>query len=205
MIVGTAGFTAALSLQRMEANGQSPANGPVVVTGATGGVGSFAVSMLAARGYRPIAVTGRPEHEGYLRQLGAQEVATPESLRLGSRPLEAARFGGAIDNVGGTLLAGLLRHVDLWGNVAAVGMAADPAFDATVFPFILRGVSLLGASSANCPMPLRASVWNRLGGELKPATLDAIVSEVVGLEGVPAACERLLGRQVRGRILVSCA
>jgi NADPH2:quinone reductase len=204
MVLGTAGFTAALAIHRMEVNGQSPDAGPIVVTGATGGVGSVAVSMLAQRGYTVLAVTGRPEHEAYLKGLGAHEVSTPEGLHLGSRPLESTRFGGAIDNVGGPLLAGLIRHVGLWGNVAAIGNAADPAFDATVYPFILRGVSLLGASSANCPMPLRAAIWTRLGADLAPHTLADIVSRTVPLADVIGACETLMNRTARGRVLVDC-
>jgi acrylyl-CoA reductase (NADPH) len=204
MALGTAGFTGALALHRMEVNGQAPDLGPIVVTGATGGVGSTAVSMLAARGYRVIAVSGRPEHDPYLRSLGADDVTTPEGLQLGTRPLEGARFGGAIDNVGGELLAGLLRHVQLWGNIAAIGMAGGADFQATVFPFILRGVSLLGASSMNCPMKLRTAMWNRLGSELKPAHLAQIAAETVRLRDVIAACEKVIDRKARGRIVVDC-
>jgi acrylyl-CoA reductase (NADPH) len=204
MALGTAGFTAALALHRMETNGQVPPLGPIVVTGATGGVGSAAISMLKRRDYAVIAVSGRPEHTGYLRSLGADEVATPESLALGTRPLEASRFGGAIDNVGGALLAGLLRHIALWGNVASIGNASGAAFDATVFPFILRGVSLLGASSANCSMDLRARTWTRLGDDLKPPSLDRIVSRTVRLEQVIEACATLMNRTALGRVLVDC-
>jgi len=204
MVLGTAGFTAALALHRMEVNGQAPGQGPVVVTGATGGVGSAAVSMLKKRGYRVIAVSGRPEHAAYLRELGADEVSSPDALGVGSRPLEATRFGGAIDNVGGPLLSGLIRHVALWGNVAAVGNAAGPAFEATVFPFILRGVSLLGASSTNCPMALRVAIWNRLGADLKPPALDRIVSRTVPLAEVIPACATLMNRTALGRVLVDC-
>ncbi len=204
MTLGTAGFTAALALHRMEVNGQAPTLGPIVVTGATGGVGSAAVSMLAARGYDVVAVSGRPEHEAYLRALGAREVRTPESLDLGSRPLDRARFGGVIDNVGGELLARLIPHVQLWGNVAAVGNAAAPAFETTVFPFILRGVSLLGASSANCPMELRSDIWTRLGGELKPPHLEMIATGTVSLEDVIAGCQTLMERRGLGRTLVAC-
>ncbi len=204
MALGTAGFTAALSLHRMEVNGQAPGLGPIVVTGATGGVGSTAVSMLAARGYRVIAVSGRPEHEGYLRSLGAHEVTTPEGLQLGTRPLESARFGGVIDNVGGDLLAGLLRHVQLWGNVGAIGMAGGADFQASVFPFILRGVSLLGASSMNCPMGLRAEIWTRLGSGLKPPHLAQIAAETVPLRDVIPACEKVMARKALGRIVVDC-
>jgi acrylyl-CoA reductase (NADPH) len=204
MTLGTAGFTAALALHRMEVNGQAPERGPIVVTGATGGVGSAAISMLAARGYRVIAVSGRPEHEDYLRSLGAHEVTTPDGLQLGTRALESARFGGAIDNVGGDLLAGLLRHVQPWGNVAAIGMAGGADFQASVFPFILRGVSLLGASSMDCPMPLRAEIWHRLGEDLKPPHLAQIGAETVPLKDAIAACEKVMARQARGRIVVDC-
>jgi NADPH2:quinone reductase len=205
MALGTAGFTAALAVVRMELIGQRPELGPIVVTGATGGVGSIAVSMLAARGYSVTAVSGRPEHHAYLRGLGATEVASPESLALGSRPLEAARFGGVIDNVGGELLAGLVRHVAPWGQVACIGMAASPELAGTVFPLILRGVSLLGVTSTNCPMPLRRDVWARLGGDLKPPHLATIVSRVVPLAEVLEAAPLLMQRRALGRFLVSCS
>jgi acrylyl-CoA reductase (NADPH) len=205
MELGTAGFTAALAIHRMELNGQRPDMGPVVVTGATGGVGSIAISILAGCGYRVVAVSGRPEHRAYLEALGAAEVVTPEQLALGSkRPLEAARFGGVIDNVGGALLSGLTRHVGLWGQIACIGMAASPELETTVFPLILRGVSLLGVSSGNCPMPLRKEVWGRLGGGLKPAGLDAIATTTIGLDEVPAAAQQLMERQALGRIVVDC-
>ena len=204
MALGTAGFTAALALHRMEVNGQSPGTGPIVVTGATGGVGSAAVSMLAQRGYQVVAVSGRPEHEAYLRGLGATEVSTPDAMTLGSRPLEAARFGGVIDNVGGSLLSGLIRHVVSWGNVAAIGNAAGPAFESSVYPFILRGVSLLGVSSANCPMALRTALWNRLGTDLKPPALGRMASRTVLLADVIDACDTLMSRTSLGRVLVDC-
>jgi acrylyl-CoA reductase (NADPH) len=203
MILGTAGFTAALAVDRMELNGQSPEQGKVVVTGATGSVGSVAVEILAARGYSVLAVSGRPEHQGYLRRLGAAEVKTPAELALGMRPLEAARFGGVIDNVGGELLAGLVRHVGLWGQVACIGMAASPELSGTVFPLILRGVSLLGTSSNNCPMPLRRQIWDRLGADLRPPRLEQIVSGEVPLDGVVDAATLLLDRRALGRTLVS--
>ena len=204
MTLGTAGFSAALVIHRMEVNGQKPELGPIVVTGASGGVGSAAICMLAARGYRVIAVTGRSEHESYLRQLGAHEVTSPGALNLGARPLETARFGGVIDTVGGALLAGLLRHVQSWGSVGAIGNAGGAAFDATVFPFILRGVSLIGASSTNCPMGLRAKIWARLGLDLKPRYLQQIAGRVVPLAGVIEACALVMERKARGRIVVDC-
>jgi NADPH2:quinone reductase len=202
MVLGTAGFTAALALHRMEQLDQRPDLGPIVVTGASGGVGSIAISILAAKGYKTVAVSGRLEHHGYLRTLGATEVVTPDDLALGTRALESARFGGAIDNVGGTVLAGLIRHVNLWGNIASIGNAGGPSFDATVFPFILRGVSLVGISSANCPMPLRKAVWQRLGGDLKPAHLGAIGHRVIGLDEVIAEAASLLDRERYGRTVV---
>ena len=203
MILGTAGFTAALAVVRMELNGQSPGKGPIVVTGATGGVGSVAVSILAARGYRVIAVSGRPEHADYLRGLGAAEVVAPADLQLGSRPLESTRYGGVIDNVGGELLAGLVRHVGLWGQVASIGMASSPDLATSVFPLILRGVSLLGVSSGNCPMPLRHEVWTRLGRDLKPPQLGAIASREVPLAQVIETAPLLMERRALGRILVA--
>jgi putative YhdH/YhfP family quinone oxidoreductase len=202
MILGTAGFTAALAIVRMELLGQRPEMGLIVVTGATGGVGSVAVSILSSRGYRVLAVSGRPEHHDYLRGLGATEVKTPTELELGSRPLEAARFGGVIDNVGGELLAGLVRHVGLWGQVACIGMAASHEFATSVFPLILRGVSLLGVSSGNCPMPLRAEVWSRLGRDLRPPHLAGIVSREVPLEAVVETAPLLVERRALGRVLV---
>ena len=204
MALGTAGFTAGLAVARMELNGQAPDRGPIVVAGATGGVGSLAVSMLAGRGYRVLAVSGRPEHHDYLRRLGAAEVKTPAELELGSRPLETARFGGVVDNVGGELLAGLVRHVGLWGQVACIGMAASHELTTSVFPLILRGVSLLGVSSGNCPMPLRHEVWKRLGADLKPPHVASIASREVPLDAVIESASLLIERRALGRILVRC-
>jgi NADPH2:quinone reductase len=204
MILGTAGFTAALALHRMETLGQHPGLGPVVVTGASGGVGSFAVSMLAARGYEAIAVTGRPAHTAYLADLGARAVITPEALALGTKPLEQGRFGGAIDTVGGPLLSALLRHIRPWGNVASIGNAGGVAVETTVYPFILRGISLVGASASNCPMDQRQALWRRLGTDLKPAGLASVVDRVVPLAGVLEAARAVLDREVRGRVVVDC-
>jgi NADPH2:quinone reductase len=204
MVLGTAGFTAALAIHRMELLGQRPEQGPIVVTGATGGVGSIAIAILSARGYAVTAVSGRPQHREYLLGLGAAQVVTPDELRLGSRPLEASRFGGAVDNVGGELLAGLTRHVGPWGQIACIGMAGSPDLTVSVFPLILRGVSLLGVSSGNCPMPLRTEVWSRLGSELRPPRLETVVSRVVPLDGVVEAAALLVERRSLGRILVDC-
>ncbi len=205
MIHGTAGFTAALAIYRMQQMGQDPGKGPIVVTGASGGVGSIAIAILTRLGYETTAVTGRQEYEAYLRELGADSVVSPEALQLGKRPLEKARFGGVIDNVGGELLSSLISHVNLWGNVAAIGMAQSMELTTTVFPFILRGVNLLGASSANCPMPLRTEVWRQLGGEFKPKNLESVVSDEVALKDVSPVFNRLLDRELHGRVIVNCA
>lgn len=205
MAIGTAGFSAALALERMEVLGQHPNMGPVVVTGASGGVGSFATALLASRGYEVIAVTGRPEHGSYLAALGAGVVSGAADLDLGSRPLESGRYGGVIDNVGGRLLGSLLAHVRPWGTVAAIGNAGGATFETTVFPFIIRGVSLVGGSSSNCPMGLRRRLWERLGREIRPEVLRAVVDRVVPLQGALEAAEQVLDRKVRGRVLVEVA
>lgn len=202
MLLGTAGFTAALALYRLEQNGQTPQKGPIVITGASGGVGSIAVDLLASQGYEVWAVSGKSSAHALLEEMGARRILKPEQLELGDRPLESTRFAGAIDNVGGPLLAGLLRHTDLWGNVAAVGLTGGTTFDATVMPFILRGVSLLGISSNNCPMPLRRELWRRLAGLWKPRHLKRIHSETISLDDLDLAFKKVLDRQVTGRILV---
>ena len=203
MALGTAGYTAALSLHRMEVNGQQPSLGPVVVTGATGGVGSIAVRLLSSRGYDVVAVSGRPEHHDWLRSLGAATVSTPEGLQLSGKPLDKARYGGVIDNVGGTLLAGLLPHVVEWGNAVSVGLAGGAGLQTTVLPLILRGVSLLGASSANSPMPLRREIWRRLGDDLRVADFEEFVTNEIGLDELAGAAADLLDRRASGRTLVT--
>ena len=203
MAFGTAGYTAALALHRMEVNGQRPEMGPIVVTGATGGVGSIAVRLLSARGYHVIAVSGRRQHHDWLRNLGAREVATPDDLPLSGKPLDKARYGGAIDNVGGELLSHLLPHIVEWGNVVAVGLAGGAEVHATVHPFILRGVSLLGASSANSPMSLRRELWQRLGADLRIDRIDQLVTREIGLEDVVPNATDLLERRLIGRTIVT--
>jgi NADPH2:quinone reductase len=203
MALGTAGYTAALSLHRMEVNGQQPSLGPIVVTGATGGVGSVAVRLLASRGYDVLAVSGRPEHHDWLRSLGATSVATVEQLQLSGKPLDKTRFGGAIDNVGGALLAGLLPHVAEWGNVVSVGLAGGAEIQTTVLPLILRGVSLLGASSANSPMPLRRQIWRRLGDDLRLDDIERFVTSEIGLDRIGSSATDLLERRLLGRTLVT--
>lgn len=202
MVYGTAGFTAALSVHRLLVNDQDPSKGPIVVSGASGGVGSLAITLLSKLGFEVIAVSGKEEGHARLKALGAHKVMSPEQLSLGSRPLEDVRFGGAIDNVGGTLLEGILRHTQLWGNIASVGLAAGSDFSATVMPFILRGVSLLGISSNNCPMPLRRQIWGKLASEWRPPELERFVSGELRLEDLNEASQAMLARKTSGRHLV---
>ena len=202
MSLGTAGFTAALAIHRMEQNGQTPAGGPIVVTGATGGVGSVAIDMLATRGYRVIAVSGKADATEYLEALGASEVLDRKSLDLGHRPLEAARFAGAIDNLGGEVLAWLTRTVDLWGNIASIGLASSPELKTTVMPFILRGVALLGINSSATRRDWRLAVWQRIATDLKPRQLARIVTRTIDFEQLPQAFPDYLAGRVTGRTLV---
>jgi NADPH2:quinone reductase len=202
MALGTAGFTAALAIHRMEHNGQRPGKGPIVVTGATGGVGSIAIDMLTGRGYEAIAVSGKPEADEYLQKLGARQILRRQQLDLGSRPLEAVRWAGAIDNVGGEVLTWLTRTVDFWGNIASIGLAGSAELKTTVMPFILRGVSLIGINSSATPRELRLKVWERIADDLKPAHLDLIVTRTIDFADLPAAFADYLKGQVTGRTVV---
>jgi acrylyl-CoA reductase (NADPH) len=202
MALGTAGFTAALAIDRMERNGQEPARGPIVVTGATGGVGSLAVDMLAGRGYEVIAVTGKPEAVDYLKSLGAASVVARRDLQLGSRPLEAARYAGVIDNVGGELLAGLIRQVDFWGNVASIGLAGGAQLETTVLPFILRGVNLLGINSSATRRAQRLHVWSRIAGDCAPRHLARIAARTIDFTDLPGAFQDHIDGKVTGRTVV---
>jgi NADPH2:quinone reductase len=202
MALGTAGFTAALALHRMEQNGQIPGQGPIVVTGASGGVGSIALDMLASRGYESVAVSGKPEADAYLKSLGASRVLRRQEINPGARPLETAQFGGAIDAVGGELLAWLTRTVKYGGNIASVGMAGSAELKTTVMPFILRAVNLLGINSSATPRDLRIAVWQRIATDLKPRHLDRIVSKTIPLAELPGAFEPYLKGAVTGRTVV---
>ncbi|MBU3672679.1 MAG: oxidoreductase [Sinobacteraceae bacterium] len=202
MTLGTAGFTAALAIHRMEHNGQTPSRGPVVVTGATGGVGSVAIDMLAGRGYEVIAVTGKAESTDYLKSLGAAQVLLRADIDYGKRPLEAARFAGAIDNVGGETLTWLTRTVDNWGNIASIGLAGGAELKTTVMPFILRGVNLLGINSSATLRDLRLVVWQRIATDLKPRHLDAIATRTIGFDELPGAFAAYLQGTVTGRTVV---
>ena len=202
MTLGTAGFTAALAIHRMEQNAQRPDGGPIVVTGASGGVGSIAVNMLAGRGYEVVAVSGKADAESYLRELGAARVLKRADIDLGSRPLEKTLWAGAIDNVGGELLTWLTRTVDFWGNIASIGLASSADLKTTVMPFILRGISLLGINSVATPRSTRLEVWKRIGTDLRPSKLDRIATRVVEFPDLPGAFADLLASRVTGRTIV---
>ncbi|MFI4913712.1 MAG: acryloyl-CoA reductase [Steroidobacterales bacterium] len=202
MSIGTAGFAAALAIMRMEANGQTPAAGPIAVTGATGGVGSLAIDMLAANGYEVAAISGKADASDYLRALGAGQILLRQEIDYGNVPLAAARWGGAIDNVGARLLSWLLRSTRERGNVASVGLAGGTELNVSVMPFILRGVSLLGVNSAATPRALRLQVWQRIATDLKPRHLAAIVRRTITLAELPGAFAEYLDGRVLGRTLV---
>ena len=202
MAIGTAGFTAALGVVRMEANGLAPANGPVVVTGATGGVGSLAIDMLAAVGYDVVALTGKAEETEYLTGLGAADVLLRETIDFEhTRALEAGRWAGAVDNVGGQVLHWLLATMQQAGTVASIGNASSFNISTTVFPFILRGVSLLGIDSGYMGFPLRQQVWERLAGDLHPKHLPA-VTRAIAFDELPAAFDDFIAGRIRGRTVV---
>ena len=202
MKIGTAGYTAALAIHRMEQNNQSTEQGPIVVTGATGGVGSIAIDMLAGRGYDVVAVTGKSTEETYLKGIGAQRILLRDDIDFGKRPMEKAQWAGAIDNLGGDYLAWLLRTTDYGGNVASIGLAASHELHTTVMPFILRAVCLLGINSVDTPRDLRRTVWNRIGGDLKPQHLDAIGNRTIPFDKLPAAFDAYIDGTVTGRTIV---
>jgi NADPH2:quinone reductase len=202
MAYGTAGFTAALAIHRLEQIGQEPGLGPMAVTGATGGVGSVAIAMLAGLGFKVTALTGKTGADDYLRSLGASDVFHLKGRELGTKPLEKAIWGGAVDNLGGATLAWLTRTVVPYGSIASIGLAQGPELHTTVMPFILRGVSLLGINSVEVPLALRTEIWRRLAGDLKVPALDRIATREVSLEQVPAVAGEWMDGAVTGRCLV---
>jgi NADPH2:quinone reductase len=205
MQIGTAGYTAALAIHRMEQNNQIPSGGPIVVTGATGGVGSIAVDLLDARGYEVVAVTGKTDQSDYLESIGARRVLLRDEIDFGKRPMEKAEWGGAIDNLGGDALAWLTRTVGYGGNIASIGLAASAELHTTVVPFILRAVCLLGINSVDTPRGLRLAVWQRLGGDLRPRHLDTIGDRTVTLEELPHCFQAYIDGTVTGRTVVEIA
>ena len=205
MQLGTAGYTAALAIHRMEQNGQAPDQGPVVVTGATGGVGSIAIDMLAGRGYEVAAVTGKASEEDYLRTIGASRILPRDDIDFGKRPLEKAEWAGAIDNLGGDYLTWLTRTMQYGGNIASIGLAASHELNTTVMPFILRAVCLLGINSVDTPRDLRRAVWKRIGDDLKPQHLDTIGHRTISFDDLPDAFEAYIDGTVTGRVVVEIA
>jgi len=202
MRIGTAGYTAALAIHRMEQNGQLPGSGPVVVTGATGGVGSIAIDMLDARGYEAVAFTGKAEQADYLKSIGARNVLLRGEVDYGKRPMEKAQWAGAIDNLGGEALTWLTRTVGYGGNIASIGLAASHELNTTVLPFILRAVCLLGINSVDTPRDLRLTVWKRIGADLKPRHLDKIAANSIRFDELPDAFQAFIDGTVTGRTVV---
>ena len=205
MTLGTAGFTAAQALMQMEHNGLKPENGPVAVTGATGGVGSVAIEILAKTGYEVVAITGKKEETSYLKALGAKDVMLRQSIDVSKiRPLEKATWAGAIDNLGGDVLSWLLATSKVGGTVGAVGLAASMKLSTSVAPFILRGVSLLGINSAECAMSVRQKIWNKLAVEWRP---DQVHDQVrtIDFDELPTHFDAYIKGMVRGRTVVRIA
>ncbi len=205
MALGTAGFTAALAVVRMEHDGLKPENGPVIVSGATGGVGSIAIEILAGLGYHVVALTGKEAETDYLKGLGAKEVMLRQSLDLAKiKPLGKETWAGAVDNLGGDVLSWMASTMQVGGTLASIGLAASMSFNTTVAPFILRGVSLLGIDSVNCPMPQRRAVWERLAADMKPRHLDAMTRHIAFAD-LPAAFDDYIAGRVKGRVVVDIA
>jgi acrylyl-CoA reductase (NADPH) len=201
MAIGTAGYTAMLSVLALENHGLKPADGPVIVTGAAGGVGSVAIAVLSKLGYHVIASTGRTSEEGYLKGLGAAEIIDRNELSAPGKPLGKERWAGGVDSVGSTTLANLLAMTKYRGAIAACGLAGGMDLPSSVAPFILRGICLLGIDSVMCPLPLRKQAWTRLATDLDAAKLADITQEIA-LDQVIDAGAKVLAGQVRGRIVV---
>jgi putative YhdH/YhfP family quinone oxidoreductase len=205
MALGTAGFTAALSVLKLERAGVRPDDGDILVTGATGGVGSVAVSILAAAGYRVVAATGKRSDEAFLRTLGAAEVIPREQVIAGAeRPMMKERWAGGVDVVGGETLAAVVKSTRYGGAVTCCGLVGSTELPLNVYPFILRGVSLIGIDSVHCPVGTRGEVWEKLAGEWKPQHLAETVTEVT-LEGLEEKIQSILHGGIRGRVVVKLA
>lgn len=203
MIIGTAGFTAALSVHRLEENHTSPANGSVLVTGATGGVGSFAVAILSKLGYTVETSTGKSSEAAYLKELGASSIVAREDVYNGKlKALGKQKWAAAVDPVGGEPLASVLSQIQYGGSVAVSGLTAGGKVPTTVFPFILRGINLLGIDSVYCPMPTRKEIWNRLANDFKPESFEPFIQQEISLQQLPEVLPTLLKGQARGRTIV---
>jgi NADPH2:quinone reductase len=199
--LGVAGYTAGLAVELLELNGMAPANGKVLVNGATGGVAALAIDMLARLGYHVVAVTGKDAEHDFLKKLGAREVLPRNKLEMGTRPLEKTLWAAAFDSVGGEQLAWLTRTMQPDGVIASFGNAGGIELKTTVLPFILRGVRLIGVNSGDTPMPLRRKIWNRLGADLKPRHLNEIGHDI-SLDDLPGYFDRMLRGQIKGRAVV---
>ena len=205
MTFGTAGFTAGLAVVRMEANGLQPGNGPVIVSGASGGVGSIAIEALAKLGYHVVALTGKDNQAEYLKDIGAKEVMLRQSLDLAKiKPLDRSLWAGAVDNLGGDVLAWMASTMQIGGTLASIGLAASHTLNTTVMPFILRGVSLLGIDSVNCQMTQRAAVWQRLAGDMRPQHLERM-TRTIAFDELPTVFDDFIKSRVTGRIVVEIA
>jgi len=202
MAIGTAGFAAGLAIFKMKLNKQTPEMGPIVVTGATGGVGSIAIDMLSSSGFETTAITRKKTHDEYLEAIGTTNIVCLEEMEVGERPLEKAQFGGGIDNVGGDLLSWVLRSTAPEGNVASIGLAADFKLPTNVMPFILRGVNLLGVNSTTLPNAIKQEVWDDIASNMSPQKIDQIVTKEVTLEELPDQFQAFIEGSIVGRVLV---
>ncbi len=200
--LGTAGFTVAYALYRLEENHLTPEQGDVIITGATGGVGSIAVNIFANKGYRVVAMTGKADEHNWLQQLGAAAIIPRFKAREKPDPLATGQWAGAVDNVGGETLAWLIRTMKSRGSIASIGLVAGYQLETTVMPFILRGVNLLGINSVDCPMPLRQVLWNKLAHEYRPDKLDSVLKKRLMLEEVPDYCLAMLNGKITGRAII---
>ena len=200
MALGTAGFTAALAIMRLEHNGLTPSSGAVAVSGATGGVGGIAVAVLAGLGYKVTAITGKDHEREYLQRLGASDVLSRHTIQFSDRPIEHATWAGAVDAAGGDLLSWLVKTTTPWGGIASTGLTGGIDLKLTVIPFILRGVSLIGVDSVTCPMDIRKSVWRRLATDMK-RDLSPMIREIT-LDDLPSAFATLAAGHARGRFVV---
>lgn len=205
MAIGSAGFTSALAVDRLQGNGQVPGLGPMVVTGATGGVGSFAIDLFSRLDYEVVALTGKRDGVGYLESLGAIKVLFRDELVLGKSPLEKGMWGGAVDSIGGELLSWLTRTVKPMGNIAVIGLAGGIDIQTTVMPFILRGISLIGINSVNCSEQLRERIWHRLATDLRPRHIEKIVTAEIPFSELPNHFDRYLKREITGRTVIKIA
>lgn len=202
MMLGTAGFTASLALLQMQDNRQSPDHGPIAITGASGGVGMLGIDIFSRAGYEVHAISGKVDHFNFLRELGATQCVDRHQLQATGKPMDSVRFGGALDNVGGSMLAALLPQVAPYGNVALCGNAGGVKFESTVLPFIIRGISVLGVATAGTSRDLRDRVWEQLAGDWKPRHLERITTREVGLKDLPNVFAKMLAGGSFGRTLL---